>query len=76
MAAARPDPLVGAGVRSEFQAAAQVRAVSSDVQHGGVPGLLLVLSAVANLVILRAEGCELERTQAIAFGPHLAVGLW
>ena len=55
-----------------------MRAVSSDVQREGVPGLLLVavLSAVANLVILRAEGCELERTQAIAFGPHLAVGLW
>lgn len=43
-----------------------------------VPGLLLiaVLSALASLVILRAEGQGLEGTQAISFGPHLAVGIW
>jgi leader peptidase (prepilin peptidase)/N-methyltransferase len=31
---------------------------------------------VASLVILKAEGCDLHRKQAISFGPHLAVGLW
>ncbi len=44
----------------------------------GLPWLLLVavLSALASLVILRAEGHELDGKQAISFGPHLAVGLW
>jgi len=44
----------------------------------GIPGLLLVavLSALASLVILRAEGYELHGKQAISFGPHLAIGLW
>jgi len=44
----------------------------------GVPGLLLVavLSALASLVILKAEGHDLHGQQAISFGPHLAVGLW
>jgi len=44
----------------------------------GVPELLLVavFSALASLVILRAEGCELKGNQAISFGPHLAIGLW
>jgi leader peptidase (prepilin peptidase)/N-methyltransferase len=44
----------------------------------GVPGLLLVavLSALASLVILKAEGYDLNGKLAISFGPHLAVGLW
>jgi hypothetical protein len=44
----------------------------------GLPGLFLVavLSALASLVILRAEGHELDGKQAISFGPHLAIGLW
>jgi leader peptidase (prepilin peptidase) / N-methyltransferase len=44
----------------------------------GIPGLLLVavFSALASLVILRAEGHDLNGKQAISFGPHLAVGLW
>jgi leader peptidase (prepilin peptidase)/N-methyltransferase len=42
------------------------------------PGLLImaVLSALAGLLILRAEGHKLHRLQAISFGPHLAVGVW
>jgi leader peptidase (prepilin peptidase)/N-methyltransferase len=44
----------------------------------GVPGWLLVavLSALASLLILKAEGYHLNSKQAISFGPHLAVGLW
>ena len=44
----------------------------------GVPELLLaaVLSALASIVILRAEGFDIQGKQAISFGPHLAVGLW
>jgi leader peptidase (prepilin peptidase) / N-methyltransferase len=44
----------------------------------GVPELLLVavLSAIVSLVILKAEGHDLDGKQAIPFGPHLAVGLW
>jgi leader peptidase (prepilin peptidase) / N-methyltransferase len=44
----------------------------------GVPKLLLVavLSALASLVILKAEGYDLNGKQAISFGPHLAIGLW
>jgi leader peptidase (prepilin peptidase) / N-methyltransferase len=44
----------------------------------GVPSLLLiaVLSALATLVIRKAEGHHLHGRQAISFGPHLAVGLW
>jgi leader peptidase (prepilin peptidase)/N-methyltransferase len=44
----------------------------------GMPTLLLVavFSAAVSLVILRAEGHELDGRQAISFGPHLAVGLW
>ncbi len=44
----------------------------------GVPVLLLtaVLSALVCLIIMRAEGHELDGQQAISFGPHLAVGLW
>ncbi|WP_082649657.1 prepilin peptidase [Bradyrhizobium lablabi] len=44
----------------------------------GIPGLLLiaVVSALASLLILRSEGHELDRKQAISFGPHLAIGLW
>jgi len=44
----------------------------------GVPVMLLlaVFSAVASLLILKAEGHELSAKQAISFGPHLAIGLW
>jgi leader peptidase (prepilin peptidase)/N-methyltransferase len=44
----------------------------------GVPGLLLiaVFSALGSLVILTADGYDLNRKQAISFGPHLAIGLW
>jgi len=44
----------------------------------GMPMVLLtaVLSAVVSLTIMRAEGQDLHGQQAIAFGPHLAVGLW
>jgi len=44
----------------------------------GVPGLLLiaVLSAMVSLLVLRADGHELNGKLAIPFGPHLAVGLW
>jgi leader peptidase (prepilin peptidase) / N-methyltransferase len=38
--------------------------------------LLAVLSALASLLILKAEGHDLDGQQAISFGPHLAVGLW
>jgi leader peptidase (prepilin peptidase)/N-methyltransferase len=42
------------------------------------PRLLIVavLSALISLLILRADGHRLDRTQAISFGPHLAIGLW
>ena len=42
------------------------------------PALLIiaVLSALASLLILRAEGHPLDRQQAISFGPHLAIGVW
>jgi leader peptidase (prepilin peptidase)/N-methyltransferase len=42
------------------------------------PRLLIVavLSALMSLLILRADGHRLERTQAISFGPHLAISLW
>lgn len=45
---------------------------------GGVPVLLLiaVLSALISLLILRSEGYALRARQAIAFGPHLCIGLW
>jgi leader peptidase (prepilin peptidase)/N-methyltransferase len=44
----------------------------------GMPMLLLtaVFSALASLVILKAEGHDLDSKQTIAFGPHLAVALW
>lgn len=44
----------------------------------GVPEMLLVavLSALASLLILKADGHELHGKQAISFGPHLAIGLW
>lgn len=44
----------------------------------GIPGLLLiaVVSALVSLLILRAQGHELDGKQAISFGPHLAVGVW
>jgi leader peptidase (prepilin peptidase)/N-methyltransferase len=44
----------------------------------GIPGLLLiaVVSALASLLILRAQGHDLHGKQAISFGPHLAIGLW
>jgi leader peptidase (prepilin peptidase) / N-methyltransferase len=44
----------------------------------GLPEFLLLslLSALASLVILKAEGHDLDGRQAISFGPHLAVGLW
>jgi leader peptidase (prepilin peptidase) / N-methyltransferase len=44
----------------------------------GVPVMLLlaVFSAMASLLVLKAEGHELSAKQAISFGPHLAVGLW
>jgi leader peptidase (prepilin peptidase) / N-methyltransferase len=44
----------------------------------GVPVMLLlaVFSALASLLILKAEGHELSAKQAISFGPHLAIGLW
>ncbi len=38
--------------------------------------ILAVLSALISLLIIRAEGNSLHRTQAISFGPHLAIGLW
>jgi leader peptidase (prepilin peptidase)/N-methyltransferase len=44
----------------------------------GLPGLLLaaVVSALASLLILRAQGYVLHGQLAISFGPHLALGLW
>lgn len=44
----------------------------------GLPALLLisVLSASVSLAILRAGGERLSRSDAISFGPHLAVALW
>jgi leader peptidase (prepilin peptidase)/N-methyltransferase len=44
----------------------------------GIPALLLiaVASALVSLLILRAQGHELDGKQAISFGPHLAIGLW
>jgi leader peptidase (prepilin peptidase)/N-methyltransferase len=38
--------------------------------------LMAVISALASLMILRADGHSLNRQQVISFGPHLAVGLW
>lgn len=38
--------------------------------------ILAVLSALASLMILRLQGQALERSQAISFGPHLAIGVW
>jgi leader peptidase (prepilin peptidase)/N-methyltransferase len=42
------------------------------------PWLLIVavLSALSSLLILRAQGHRLSGEKAIAFGPHLAIGLW
>jgi hypothetical protein len=42
------------------------------------PGLLImaVLSAQIGLLIVRAQGNSLHRTQAISFGPDLATGPW
>jgi leader peptidase (prepilin peptidase) / N-methyltransferase len=44
----------------------------------GIPGLLLaaVASALASLLILKAQGYDLHGKLAISFGPHLALGLW
>ena len=44
----------------------------------GIPGLLLaaVVSALASLLILKAQGYDLHGRLAISFGPHLALGLW
>jgi leader peptidase (prepilin peptidase)/N-methyltransferase len=44
----------------------------------GVPELLLVavISALASLLILRAQGHDLHGKLAISFGPHLVLGLW
>lgn len=43
-----------------------------------VPGLILVgvLSALANLALLKIERRELCGQEPISFGPHLAVALW
>jgi len=43
-----------------------------------VPGMLLiaVASALASLVILRVDGQSISGKHVIAFGPHLAIGLW
>jgi leader peptidase (prepilin peptidase) / N-methyltransferase len=38
--------------------------------------IMAVISALASLMILRADGHSLDRQQAIPFGPHLAIGLW
>jgi leader peptidase (prepilin peptidase)/N-methyltransferase len=38
--------------------------------------ILAVLSALISLLIIRVEGNSLHRTQAISFGPHLAISLW
>jgi leader peptidase (prepilin peptidase)/N-methyltransferase len=42
------------------------------------PRLLIVavLSALMSLLIVPADGHRLDRTQAISFGPHLAISLW
>jgi leader peptidase (prepilin peptidase)/N-methyltransferase len=44
----------------------------------GLPILLLlaVLSASVSLLILRIGGARLSRSDALSFGPHLAVALW
>jgi leader peptidase (prepilin peptidase) / N-methyltransferase len=44
----------------------------------GISGLLLaaVVSALASLLILKAQGYDLHGRLAISFGPHLALGLW
>lgn len=44
----------------------------------GLPALLLlaVLSAAVSLLILRMGGTRLSRSDALSFGPHLAVALW
>ena len=43
-----------------------------------VPVILLaaVVSALASIAILRSEGYIMGRGDAIAFGPHLALGVW
>jgi leader peptidase (prepilin peptidase)/N-methyltransferase len=43
-----------------------------------VPEMLLmaVVSALASLIILRTDGQRLSGKEAIAFGPHLAIGMW
>ena len=44
----------------------------------GLPALLLlaVFSAALSLLVLRLRGAQLSRSDAISFGPHLAVALW
>lgn len=44
----------------------------------GLPGVLLiaVVSALAAILILKAERYEIDGKHAIPFGPHLAVGVW
>jgi leader peptidase (prepilin peptidase) / N-methyltransferase len=38
--------------------------------------LVAVLSALVGLAVVRAQGHRLRGRDAIAFGPHLALGLW
>ena len=38
--------------------------------------LLAVASALASLIIQRIDGQSISGKQAIAFGPHLAIGVW
>jgi leader peptidase (prepilin peptidase)/N-methyltransferase len=38
--------------------------------------IMAVLSALASLVILKMAGRDLDRSQAISFGPHLAIAAW
>lgn len=44
----------------------------------GLPALILlaVMSAAVSLLILRIGGAQLSRSDALSFGPHLAVALW
>jgi leader peptidase (prepilin peptidase)/N-methyltransferase len=58
-----------------------VKLVTAAALWTGLSGLPFVLggavvSAMLSLLVLRSEGAELRSGDAIAFGPHLALGIW
>jgi leader peptidase (prepilin peptidase)/N-methyltransferase len=80
---------VAAGIRAAYRAIrgyeglgfGDVKFVTAGVIWVGLEGvpvlmLIAVLSALASLAIVRARGETVSAVHPIAFGPHLALGLW